>query len=99
MTLLGACVWMFASVYSVPQATSSGEWFDGKKLTMALRDSTDPWGTWYFVSYKDKTVTVRYTDKGPFKNKPRRRDADLADNVAKLLNFPGLGFICVQRIG
>ncbi len=95
MTLLEACVWVAASVYSTPQATSSGEWFTGKELTIALRNATVPFGTWYFVSFKNKTVPVRYTDKGPFKGS---RHIDLSARVAKELKFPGLGFVCLQRI-
>ena len=93
-----ACTMMFASVYGHPQNTSSGEWFDGKALTLALRDVKVPFGSWYYVTYKRKTITLRYIDRGPFVNKPRRRDADLSTLAAEMLEFPGLDFVKVCPI-
>lgn len=95
MNFLAACVMLFASVYTKPQPTCSGGYFTGKELTIAMRDPNIPNGTRFFVTYKNRTVPVTKTDCGPYK---RLRDVDLSGRVAKDLKFPGLGWICVQRI-
>lgn len=95
MNFLAACVMLFASVYTEPQKTCSGEHFTGKDLTIAMRNPNIPNGTWFFLTYKGRSVPVRKNDCGPYK---RLRDVDLSGRVAKDLKFPGLGWICVQRI-
>lgn len=98
MNLLTACVYMFASVYSQPQATASGEWFDGVSYTAAHKSL--PFGTWLFVTHKGKTITVRITDRGPYKKRKGQpeRELDLSLAAARAIHFNGLGWVCVQRI-
>lgn len=96
MTLLAACVWISASVYGDPQPTSSGVWFTGKELTVAMRDDVNfPLGSWVFISYGKRTVTARRTDTGPYK---RGRGLDMSKKISDLLKFPGTGQVCVTRI-
>lgn len=98
MTLLPACLWVFASVYGQPQPTASGEWFTGKQWTIALpfyHRKSIPFGTEFFLTYNNKTIPVRYTDTGPF---IKGRGADLSKAIANTLDFPGLGWVCLQKI-
>ena len=82
---LPACVLALASTYGDPQTTGSGEYFDGKALTMATRNVNVPYGTWFFVTYGKVTVTVKKTDNGPF---VKNRDVDLSEYVSYLLGIP-----------
>jgi rare lipoprotein A len=83
---------LWASIYGTPQNTASGEWFTGKDLTVAMLDTTVPYGTWVLIEYHGLTITARKTDYGPF-IPPRK--IDLSKHVAKMLKFPGRGKVCV----
>jgi len=64
------------------QATASGEKFDPRALTAAHR--TLPFGTWLRVTYRDRMVVVRVTDRGPY---VEGRDIDLSPGAAELLGL------------
>lgn len=96
MNILPACVMLIASVYGDPQQTSSGEYFTGKELTVALRNDTlAPLGSYIYVCYRNSCISARRTDTGP---SIKGRGIDLSKFLAKQLKFPGLGKVCVIRI-
>jgi rare lipoprotein A (peptidoglycan hydrolase) len=60
-----------ASWYTGPSTMADGRPFDADGLTAAHR--TLPLGTWLRLSYRDRMVVVRVTDRGPYAG-----DSDLA---------------------
>lgn len=93
---VGACFLVFASVYSKPQSTTSGEWFTGKELTMAAKDlKRFPLGSEWFVMNRGRSVPVRVNDWGPLRP---NRDIDVSKRVQLDLKLKDLSWVEVCRI-
>ncbi len=70
------------------QSTASGEIFNENDFTCASK--TLPFGTFLGVTYKDKHIVVKVTDRGPF---VKGRILDLSKAAAKALGISGLGLV------
>lgn len=68
--------------------TASGEVYDQYGFTAAHRDL--PFGTVLLVSFHDRSVLLRVTDRGPF---IEGRVLDLSQGAAEALGIGGLGYI------
>ena len=91
LLLLAATV---ASWYGSPyhgRKTASGEVYDMNRLTAAHR--TLPFGTKVKVTYKDKSVVVEITDRGPF---VEGRDIDLSRAAAEEVGMLQVGVAEVE---
>ncbi|MEO6776381.1 MAG: septal ring lytic transglycosylase RlpA family protein [Kofleriaceae bacterium] len=83
----------YATFYSDPQMTASGERFDKHALTAAHR--TLKLGTRVRVTNQDngRSVVVRINDRGPFGN--RKRIIDLSEAAARQLDMIEAGVVPV----
>ena len=75
---------MKASWYMHGKKTANGERFIPDGMTAAHK--TLPFGTKLLLTHKDKSVTVRINDRGPF---VKGRQLDLARGAAKALDCLG----------
>lgn len=84
---------ILASWYDHGKVTANGEKFNPDGLTAAHK--TLPFGTKLRLKYKDRQITVRINDRGPFIGK---RELDLARGAAKALRFTGVDKIELLRV-
>ena len=73
---------MLTSWYDHGTVTANGEKFNPNGLTAAHK--TLPFGTKLRLKYKDRQITVRINDRGPF---IKGRDLDLARGAARRLKL------------
>ena len=73
---------MLTSWYDHGTVTANGEKFNPNGLTAAHK--TLPFGTKLRIRYKDRQITVRINDRGPF---IKGRDLDLARGAARRLKL------------
>ena len=72
--------------YVLPRKTANGEWFSAGGFTAAHH--TLPFGTLVLVTYGDRAVVVRITDREPAHP---CRVLDVTLGVARYLGFASLG--------
>lgn len=82
-----------ASWYSSGTRTASGEKFNPNALTAAHRSL--PFGTKLKVTFKNKAVTVKVSDRGPF---IKGRILDLSKGAARQLGISGVGHVCMKEV-
>lgn len=82
-----------ASWYHTGTLTASGEVFNPHKLTAAHK--TLPFGTRVKLRYKDRSVTVRINDRGPY---IKGRRIDLSKGAARVLKFKGVDKVEVLAV-
>lgn len=73
---------MLTSWYDHGTVTANGEKFNPNGLTAAHK--TLPFGTKLRIKYKDRQITVRINDRGPF---IKGRELDLARGAARRLKL------------
>lgn len=91
--ILAVCV--IASMYWQGQMTASGERFKPMGMTAAMWDV--PLNSRFEVEYGGRKVIVRINDRGPARR--LKRGIDLSLGAARALKFPGLGRVCIRRVG